>query len=136
MVEGGLELVTWRGVSARERAIEVFSRLRVWDPEENTGVLIYVQWLDRRVEIVVDRGVAAQVAGLLGGRVPPRAGIGLPQRTPRGRCLREASTGGGASWPKHFQRGPAIPTGITRSAGAAMALSRRSARRSVVRYFA
>lgn len=62
-VEGGLELSDlWRGVSARERAIEVFSRLRVWDTEENTGVLIYVQWLDRRVEIVVDRGVAARVA--------------------------------------------------------------------------
>lgn len=62
VVEGGLELSDlWRDVSARERAIEVFSRLRVWDTEENTGVLIYVQWLDRRVEIVADRGVAARV---------------------------------------------------------------------------
>ncbi len=63
VVEGGLELAElWRDISARERAIEVFSRLRVWDTEENTGVLIYVQWLDRRVEIVADRGVAARVA--------------------------------------------------------------------------
>jgi uncharacterized membrane protein len=32
----------------------------VWDTEENTGVLIYVQWVDRRVEIVADRGIARQ----------------------------------------------------------------------------
>lgn len=63
VVEGGLDLGDlWRGVDARERAVEVFSRLRVWDTEENTGVLIYVQWLDRCVEIVADRGAAAQIA--------------------------------------------------------------------------
>lgn len=62
-VEAGLDLADLReGVSARERAVEVFSRLRVWDTEENTGVLVYVQWLDRRVEIVADRGIAARVA--------------------------------------------------------------------------
>lgn len=58
-VEAGLDLPElMRDVTARERAVEVFSRLRVWDTEENTGVLIYVQWLDRRVEIVADRGIA------------------------------------------------------------------------------
>lgn len=63
VVEGGLELgELWRDVSARERAVEVFSHLRVWDTEENTGVLIYVQWLDRRVEIVADRGAATRIA--------------------------------------------------------------------------
>lgn len=57
-VEAGLDLPElMRDVTARERAVEVFSRLRVWDTEENTGVLIYVQWLDRRVEIVADRGI-------------------------------------------------------------------------------
>jgi uncharacterized membrane protein len=45
----------------RARAVDVFAHLRVWDTEENTGVLIYVQWLDRRVEIVADRGIARQV---------------------------------------------------------------------------
>lgn len=62
-VEAGLDFADLRrGVTARERAVEVFSRLRVWDTAENTGVLIYVQWLDRRVEIVADRGIAARVA--------------------------------------------------------------------------
>jgi uncharacterized membrane protein len=49
-------------VSARARALEVFSALRVWDTEYNNGVLIYVQLADRRVEIVADRGIAARVA--------------------------------------------------------------------------
>lgn len=61
-VEAGLDLSElMRDATARERAVEVFSRLRVWDTEENTGVLIYVQWLDRQVEIVADRGIARRV---------------------------------------------------------------------------
>ena len=61
-VEAALDLdELLRGVDARARAVEVFSRLRAWDTEENTGVLIYVQWIDRRVEIVADRGIARQV---------------------------------------------------------------------------
>jgi hypothetical protein len=59
-VEAGLDFADLRsGASARERAVEVFSQLRVWDTEENTGVLVYVQWLDHRVEIVADRGITA-----------------------------------------------------------------------------
>jgi uncharacterized membrane protein len=45
------------GQSARERAIEVFSELRVWDTEHNNGVLIYLLLADRDVEIVADRGI-------------------------------------------------------------------------------
>ncbi len=45
------------GVTGRERAIELFSRLRVWDTEQNTGVLIYLLLADRDVEIVADRGI-------------------------------------------------------------------------------
>ena len=50
------------GVTARTRAIEVFSQLRMWDTEENIGVLIYVLLADRQVEIVADRGIHRQVA--------------------------------------------------------------------------
>jgi uncharacterized membrane protein len=50
-----------RGTTARERAIEVFSELRVWDTEENTGVLIYLLLADHDVEIVCDRGISARV---------------------------------------------------------------------------
>lgn len=61
-VEAGLDF--WplmRGQQARERALEVFSRLRVWDTEHNTGVLIYLLLADRDVEIVADRGIHARV---------------------------------------------------------------------------
>jgi uncharacterized membrane protein len=50
-----------RGLSARNRAVEQFSRLRVWDTEHNTGVLIYLLLADKRVEIVADRGIHAKV---------------------------------------------------------------------------
>ena len=51
----------WRGMSARQRATQVFSNLRVWDTEENSGVLIYVLLADREVHIVADRGIAKRI---------------------------------------------------------------------------
>ena len=50
-----------RGQSARQRAIEVFSQLKVWDTEHNNGVLIYLLLADRNVEIVADRGIHAKL---------------------------------------------------------------------------
>jgi uncharacterized membrane protein len=62
VVEGGLPLASLlRGTSSRGRAIELFSNLRVWDTEKNTGVLIYLQFVDRKIEIVADRGISARV---------------------------------------------------------------------------
>lgn len=49
----------WQGHSARERAVELFSQLRIWDTEHNSGVLLYVLMADRAVEIVADRGIHA-----------------------------------------------------------------------------
>jgi uncharacterized membrane protein len=61
-VEAGLHpRPLWRGQSARGRAEELFSSLRVWDTRHNSGVLIYVQLVDRRIEIVADRGINAKV---------------------------------------------------------------------------
>ena len=61
-VEGALDTAALaRGQSARERAIDVFSQLRVWDTEKNNGVLIYLLLADRDVEIVADRGIDAKV---------------------------------------------------------------------------
>jgi hypothetical protein len=58
VVEGGLEgAPLWRGQLPRERAIDVFSQLRIWDTEHNSGVLIYVLLADRAVEIIADRGI-------------------------------------------------------------------------------
>jgi len=50
-----------RGVQSRGRAVEWFGRLRVWDTEHNSGVLIYLLLADRRVEIVADRGIHSKV---------------------------------------------------------------------------
>jgi uncharacterized membrane protein len=49
-------------ISTRARARQVFAQLGVWDTEENSGVLVYVQLVDRRIEIVADRGIAQRVA--------------------------------------------------------------------------
>jgi uncharacterized membrane protein len=51
----------WRGMTGRKRAIEVFSFLRVWDTEHNSGVLVYLLVADRDIEIIADRGIAARV---------------------------------------------------------------------------
>ncbi len=62
VVEGALHsALLLRGEDARTRAVEVFSQLRVWDTEQNNGVLIYLLLADRDVEIVADRGVHAKV---------------------------------------------------------------------------
>jgi uncharacterized membrane protein len=61
-VEAGLDprrLI--RGVTPRERAREVFGQLGVWDTEHNSGVLIYVQLVDRSIEILADRGISSKV---------------------------------------------------------------------------
>jgi len=61
-VEAGLDLIPLlRGVTPRQRATEVFSQLCVWDTEHNSGVLIYVELVDRCIEIVADRGISAKV---------------------------------------------------------------------------
>jgi uncharacterized membrane protein len=49
-------------VSPRAHALDVFSRLRVWDTADNNGVLIYVQLADRNVEIIADRGLSGRVS--------------------------------------------------------------------------
>lgn len=51
----------WRGMTGRARAIDVFSTLRVWDTEHNSGVLVYLLLADHDIEIVADRGIAARV---------------------------------------------------------------------------
>ena len=63
-VEGGLASAARCGaVRLRASARRKCSRsLRVWDTEHNSGVLIYVQLVDRRIEIVADRGISAKVA--------------------------------------------------------------------------
>jgi len=41
----------------RRRALSMFGKLRVWDTQHNNGVLIYLLLVERRLEIVADRGL-------------------------------------------------------------------------------
>lgn len=62
VLEGGLSLpLLVKNTTPRERAVAVFSDLRVWDTEENSGVLLYLQLVDRDIEIVADRGINVRV---------------------------------------------------------------------------
>lgn len=54
-------LDVWSGLTPRQRAEQVFAQLGIWNTEHNSGVLIYVLLAERRIEIVVDRGLAACV---------------------------------------------------------------------------
>ena len=61
-VEAGLPLsYLRRDASARERAVMLFGKLRVWDTEHNNGVLIYLMLAEHAIEIVADRGLARRV---------------------------------------------------------------------------
>lgn len=70
----------WRGLGARDRAITMFGKLRVWDTEYNNGVLIYLMLAEHAIEIVADRGLNRHVDRehwaviVRGMREPLRAG--------------------------------------------------------------
>ena len=60
-VEGALAgSALYADQSARERAIDLFSELRMWDTDARNGVLIYLLLADHSVEIVADRGLHAK----------------------------------------------------------------------------
>jgi uncharacterized membrane protein len=62
VVEGALDGVPlFRDQPARDRALDIFAQLRIWDTAHNNGVLIYLLLADRNVEIVADRGIDAKV---------------------------------------------------------------------------
>ena len=50
-----------RGLTTRQRALDLFGTVRVWDTEENNGVLLYVNVADRRVEVIADRAAARAI---------------------------------------------------------------------------
>lgn len=62
VVEGALDgAPLFKDQPARERAIDVFAQLRLWDTVNNNGILIYLLLADRDVEIVADRGISEKV---------------------------------------------------------------------------
>ena len=62
----------WRDATPRERAVAMFGKLRMWDTEDNNGVLIYLLLAEHAIEIVADRG--------LNSRVPPSEWKAMVQR--------------------------------------------------------
>ncbi len=108
VVEGALHGARlYHRQSARERAIEVFSMLRMWDTEHRNGVLLYLLLADRAVEIVADRGAHLKIgapewericrameAAFKAGRYEEGALAGIEMVT---RCLAQHFPGGAAA---------------------------------------
>ncbi|MBO1529983.1 TPM domain-containing protein [Psychrobacter sp. F1192] len=62
IIENHLPIQSAYYIDCRERAVDLFSEYRVWDTEENTGVLVYVNICEHKLEIVADRGISAHVS--------------------------------------------------------------------------
>jgi uncharacterized membrane protein len=62
IIENHLPIQEAYYICCRERAIDLFSEYHVWDTEENTGVLVYVNICEHQLEIVADRGISAHVS--------------------------------------------------------------------------
>ena len=63
-----------RDATARQRAVTMFGKLRVWDTEQNNGVLVYLLLAERAIEIVADRGLARRVEAGEWQRIVQRMG--------------------------------------------------------------
>lgn len=46
----------------RQRAVMLFSKLRLWDTAHNNGVLVYLLLAERAIELVADRGLQPHVS--------------------------------------------------------------------------
>jgi len=90
VIETALDLAELRaGITPRERALEVFGLLRVWDTADNNGVLIYLLMAEHDVEIIADRGIAARVSSAeWGSGLPSYGGAFSRGSFSRGRARR------------------------------------------------
>ena len=59
---GRLSVGTPLSALVRQRAVMMFSKLRVWDTQHHNGVLIYLLLAERAIEIVADRNLAGRVS--------------------------------------------------------------------------
>ena len=79
-VEAGLPMsYLWRGAKARERAVMMFGKLRVWDTEHNNGVLIYLLLADHAIELVADRGLNQHVSAAQWQAMVQRLGAAIKE---------------------------------------------------------
>ena len=80
-VEASLPLSYLRRRAApRERAVSMFGKLRVWDTEQNNGVLIYLLLAEHAIEIVADRGISVQVPEDEWRRIVERMGSAFQEK--------------------------------------------------------
>lgn len=82
VVENHLPLDIARTHNSRDRAIQLFGDYRVWDTAENTGVLVYLNVCEHRLEIVADRGINAQVMPTLWQAMCDKALAGIKAGKP------------------------------------------------------
>lgn len=62
VIESGWDLKSlYAGKTTQDRALEWFGLTRLWDTELNIGVLIYISFADKQIEIIADRGIAKLV---------------------------------------------------------------------------
>ncbi|WP_352339000.1 TPM domain-containing protein [Psychrobacter sp. 16-MNA-CIBAN-0192] len=80
VIENHLPIQSAYSTSCRERAVELFSSYRVWDTEENTGVLVYVNICEHSLEIVADRGISAHVSPTVWRAMCDKAVAGIANR--------------------------------------------------------
>ena len=57
VIEGHIPCSKAYRQDAKMRARELFAELGVWDTELNSGILLYINLCEQRVEIVLDRGI-------------------------------------------------------------------------------
>lgn len=62
IIEDHLPIKTAYFEGCRARAINLFSQYRVWDTEENTGVLVYINICEKNLQIISDRGINKYVS--------------------------------------------------------------------------
>ena len=75
VVEGALDgAPLFRNQAARERALDVFSHLRIWDTAHNNGVLIYLLLADRDVESLPTAAFTRRSVRGLGEHLPRDGG--------------------------------------------------------------
>ena len=90
-----------RGITPRHQAVQAFARLGVWDTDANNGVLIYVSWADRDVEIVADRGFNGLVSEQEWAEVCHRMEQSFARGSPR-QAIVEGIGATGALIARHF----------------------------------
>jgi uncharacterized membrane protein len=90
---------------ARQRAAMMFAKLRVWDTEANSGVLIYVLLAAHHLEIVADRGITRHVPPAAWQAMIDRLGQSFAQdRIEQG--LTQAIADVGTALERHFPLPP------------------------------